>query len=99
MVCSSIFLLNHLQADDVCVAAGDLLHDAFLAVLPVQSPGWTVAVELPRGVLVAQNVVAHDSEDSCRGGMVMGVGGITSQDSAEHAIGGMKVWLHAGGSH
>lgn len=64
-----IFLFNHLQADDVRVAVGDLFHDALLPVLPVQSPGWTVAVELPRGVLVAQHVVAHDSEDSCRAEM------------------------------
>ena len=34
----------HLQADDVCVAAGDLFHDALSAVAPAQSPGGAVAV-------------------------------------------------------
>ena len=52
----------HLQADDVCVAAGDLLHDALPAVAPAQSPGGTVAVQLPRGILLTQHVVAHDRE-------------------------------------
>ena len=52
----------HLQADDVCVAAGDLFHDALSAVAPAQSPGGAVAVELPRGVLLTKHVVAHDRE-------------------------------------
>ena len=59
-------LLAYLQADDVGVTAGDFLHDAFLPVLPVERPGRTVAVELSRGVLVAQHVVAHDREHGCR---------------------------------
>lgn len=57
---------SDLQADDVSVAVGDLLHDAFLAVLPVEGPGRAVAVQLPRGVLVAQHVVAHDREGGCK---------------------------------
>lgn len=56
----------HLQADDVSVTVGDFLHDAFLPVLPAERPGRTVAVQLSRGVLVTQHVVAHDSEHSCR---------------------------------
>lgn len=62
---------TYLQAYDVGVTVGDFLHDAFLAVLPVEGPGWTVSVELSRGVLVAQHVVAHDCEHGCgrgRGG-------------------------------
>lgn len=58
-------IFTHLQADDVGVAVGDLLHDAFLPVLPVEGPGRAVAVELSRGVLVAQHVVAHDGEHGC----------------------------------
>lgn len=58
-------IFTRLQADDVGVAVGDLLHDAFLPVLPVEGPGRTVAVELSRGVLVAQHVVAHDGEHGC----------------------------------
>lgn len=57
-----------LQADDVSVTVGDFLHDAFLPVLPVQGPGRTVAVQLSRGVLVTQHVVAHDREQGCRRG-------------------------------
>lgn len=64
----------YLQADDVRVTAGDFLHDAFLAVLPVEGPGWTVAVELSRGVLVTQHVVAHDRERGCRRGMTNDAG-------------------------
>lgn len=60
--------LIHLQADDVSVTVGDFLHDAFLPVLPVEGPGWTVAVQLSRGVLVTQHVVAHDREHGCRRG-------------------------------
>lgn len=55
-----------LKADDVSVRVGDLLHDAFLPVLPVEGPGRTVAVQLPRGVFVTQHVVAHDREGGCR---------------------------------
>ena len=44
--------LAHLQADDVSVTVGDFLHDTFFPVLPVEGPGWTVAVQLSRGVLV-----------------------------------------------
>lgn len=58
----------YLQADDVGVTVGDFLHDAFLPVLPVEGPGRAVAVQLSRGVLVAQHVVAHDREHGCRGG-------------------------------
>lgn len=57
---------SDLEADDVGVTVGDLLHDAFLAVLPAEGPGRAVAVQLPRGVLVAQHVVAHDREGGCR---------------------------------
>lgn len=53
---------SHLQADDVGVAAVDLLHDALLAVLPAERPRGAVGVQLPRGILVAQHVVAHDGE-------------------------------------
>ena len=56
----------HLQADDVCVARQDLLHDGLLPVLPVQGPGGTVAVQLPRGVLVTEHVVAHHREQRWR---------------------------------
>lgn len=57
---------SDLKADDVCVTVGDVLHDAFFPVLPVEGPGWAVSVQLSRGVLVAQHVVAHDSEGGCR---------------------------------
>lgn len=60
--------LIHLQADDVSVAVRDFLHDAFLPVLPVEGPGWTVAIQLSRGVLVTQHVVAHDREHGCKRG-------------------------------
>lgn len=60
--------LIHLQADDVSVTAGDFLHDAFLPVLPVEGPGWAVAVQLPRGVLVTKHVVAHDRKHGYRRG-------------------------------
>lgn len=57
---------SDLKADDVGVTVGDFLHDAFLPVLPVEGPGRAVAVQLPRGVLVAQDVVAHDREGGCK---------------------------------
>ncbi len=60
--------LIYLQADDVSVTVGDFLHDAFLPVLPVKGPGRTVAVQLSRGVLVTQHVIAHDRKHSCRRG-------------------------------
>lgn len=55
-----------LEANDVCVTVGDVLHDAFLPVLPVEGPGRAVAVQLACGVLVAQHVVAHDGEGGCK---------------------------------
>lgn len=58
--------LIYLQADDVSVTVSDFLHDAFLPVLPVEGPGWTVAIQLSCGVFVTEHVVAHDCEHSCR---------------------------------
>lgn len=57
---------SDLKADDVSVTVGDFLHDAFLPVLPAEGPGRAVAVQLPRGVFVAQHVVAHDREGGCK---------------------------------
>lgn len=54
-----------LQADDICTAAEDLLHDGLFPVLPVQSPGRAVTVELACGVLIAQYIVAHHREQRC----------------------------------
>ena len=57
----------HLQADDVGVAAQDLLHDGLLPVLPGERPGRAVAVQLAGGVLVTEHVVAHHGEQSWGG--------------------------------
>ena len=60
----SKFVFNqlYLQTDDVSVSSGDLLDDAFLAILPAQGPGRAVAVHLLSGVFVAQHVVTHYRE-------------------------------------
>lgn len=58
----SLHTCAHLQTDDVSVAAEDLLHDVFFPVIPAQSPGGAVAVQLSGGVLITQDVVAHHSE-------------------------------------
>lgn len=57
---------SDLKADDVCVTVGDVLHDAFFPVLPVEGPGRAVSVQLPCGVLVTQHVIAHDCEGGCK---------------------------------
>ena len=42
----------------------DFFQDALPAVLPFEDPTWTVAVHLPGSVLVAENVVAHNGENT-----------------------------------
>lgn len=60
-------ICTHLQTDDVGVAAEDLLHDVLFPVIPAQSPGGAVAVQLSGGVLITQDVVAHHSEQCWEG--------------------------------
>ncbi len=54
--------LELLQADDVRIERLDLVQDELLAVVPGERPRRTVAVVLPRRVLIAQHVVAHGGE-------------------------------------
>jgi hypothetical protein len=54
--------LELLQTNDVRIQGLDVLENELLAVVPGQGPRRTVAVVLPRGVLVAQDVVAHGGE-------------------------------------
>ena len=54
--------VTDLQCNDVCRAVQDLLQDGSLPVLPDEGPGGAVAVLLPSGVLVTENVVGHYSE-------------------------------------
>lgn len=56
------FPVTDLQCNDVCRAVQDLLQDGRLPVLPDESPGGAVAILLPSGVLVTENVVGHYSE-------------------------------------
>ena len=54
--------VTDLQRNDVCRAVQNLLQDGGLPVLPDEGPGGAVAVLLPSGVLVTENVVGHYSE-------------------------------------
>lgn len=60
---ASLHTCAHLQTDDVSVAAEDLLHDVFFPVIPAQSPGGAVAIQLPGGILITEDIVAHHSEE------------------------------------
>ena len=51
-----------MQTDDISRVSDDLMEDSSLPVLPIEGPRWTVSVQLVSRVLVAQNIVAHDSE-------------------------------------
>ena len=53
-----------LKADDVGRIVSDLFEDALASIFPLEHPTWTVTVHLPGGVLVAQDVVAHDRKDA-----------------------------------
>lgn len=57
--------LDLLQANDVRGIMPYLVEDTFLPVFPVQRPARTVAVHLPRGILVTQHVVTHYREYTC----------------------------------
>ena len=42
----------------------DFFEDGLPAVLPFEDPAWTVAVHLPGGVFVTENIVAHHRENT-----------------------------------
>lgn len=57
---------SYLQTYDVSIAAQYFLHNGFFSVFPVQGPGWTIAIQLPGGIFVTEDVVTHDREQGCR---------------------------------
>lgn len=56
----------YLQTYDVSIAAQYFLHNGFFSVFPVQGPGWTIAIQLPGGIFVTEDVVTHDRKQGCR---------------------------------
>lgn len=62
----SLFLMEiavmfyYLKTDDVCITVDDFFHDSLFPVLPIECPGWAVAIELPGGVFITQHIVTHD---------------------------------------
>lgn len=52
----------YLKTNDIRITADDFFHDSLFPVLPVERPGRAVAVELPGGVFITQDIVTHNCE-------------------------------------
>ena len=60
--------LYFLQANYIGIVVSDLFYDDLLSVVPGKSPVWTITIHLSCGILVTQDVITHDCEETSRFG-------------------------------